>query len=201
MKRLHTVRRSAWLAMALLLICGAAVLRPTLASGAATYQEQPFVTHVIRYSSSEASQVALVWGVNDWHMLPEAQRPQGTTIIKTTSDVMQTPMNRVNGMFEVALQAPAGTIVNYIFHITRTRSGVTVDVWDLNGVPERDFFTVAAANGVTNVLPTISLGQALSSSTADVLSQWMAALVFLGMTLLIGLMALRFYARNPYLDF
>lgn len=187
--------------MTLLLICGAAALSPQHVSGATAYQEQPFVTHVLRYNSAEASEVALIWGVNYWQVLPEVQRPLGTTIIKTTSEVMQTPMHRVNGLFEVTLQAPAGTTINYIFHITRTRSGITADAWDLNGVPERDFNTVIVANGVTDVLATVSLGQDLFASPADTISQWVAALILLCVTLLIGIMALRFHTRNPYLEF
>src|SRR5690242_14837929 len=104
---------SRWLAcLMLLLACGAAGLGPQQANGAAASQEQPFVSHVLRYSSTEASEVALIWGVNNWQLLPEAQRPQGTTIIKTRSEVMQTPMRSVNGVFETTIQAPAGTTIN-----------------------------------------------------------------------------------------
>jgi hypothetical protein len=68
-------------------------------------------------------------------------------------------------------------------------------------MPERDFYTVVVSNGVTNVQPTISLGQELLASGSDSISQWIAALTLLGMTLLIGYMILRLYARNPYIDF
>jgi hypothetical protein len=200
-KLLHTLRGSVWLVMTLLLVCGAVALHPPHVRAATAYQDQPLVSHVLRYNLSEASEVAMIWGVNGWHMLPEAQRPLGTIIIKTTSEVMQTPMKRVNGLFEVTLQAPAGATINYIFHITRTRSGISADVWDLNGVPERDFHTVVVANGVTDVTPTISLGQELLVNTADVSSQWVAALILLGMTLLIGIVTLRFHARDPFLDY
>jgi hypothetical protein len=159
------------------------------------------VTHVLRYNLSEAGEVALIWGVNGWHMLPEAQRPAGTTIVKTTSDVMQTPMKRTNGSFEVTLQVPAGSTIDYLFHITQARSGVKADAWDLNGVPERDFNTVIVANGVTDVPPTISLGQELFASTADTFSQWIAALILLCMTLLLAIIALRLYMRDLYMDF
>ena len=199
MRRLSISRWLVWLLP--LLVCGSAGLYPPQASGAAASQEQPFVSHVLRYSSSEASEVGLVWGVNNWQLLPESQRPQGTTIIKTTSEVMQTPMRLVSGVFEVTIQAPAGTTINYIFHITRTRSGVSAEAWDLNGMPERDFYTVVVSNGVTNVQPTISLGQELLASGSDAISQWIAALTLLGMTLLIGYVILRLYARNPYVDF
>jgi len=196
MRHLSISRWLVWLL--LLLACGAAGLYPPQAAAS---QEQPFVSHVLRYSSSEANEVALVWGVNNWQLLPESQRPQGTTIIKTTSEVMQTPMRLVSGVFEVTIQAPAGTTINYIFHITRTRSGVSAEAWDLNGMPERDFYTVVVSNGVTNVQPTISLGQELLASGSDAISQWIAALTLLGMTLLIGYVILRLYARNPYVDF
>jgi hypothetical protein len=178
-----------------------ALLCSPTASAVAAYQEQPLVNHVLRYSSWEASEVALVWGVNNWKLLPAAQRPQGTTIIKTISDVMRTPMRRVNGAFEVRVQAPAGATINYIFQITRTRSGVGAEAWDLNGVPERDFYTIAVANGVTDVQPTIWLGQELLASGADATSQWIGALVLLGLTVLIGWVSLRLYARNPYVDY
>lgn len=173
--------------------------RPAI--GAPAYQAQPMVSHVLRYRSSEASEVSLVWGVNGWHMLPEMQRPAKTTIVKTISEVMQTPMTRVNDMFEVTVQAPQGSIIDYVFHITRSRSGVNAEAWDLNGVPERDFHVAAEMNGVTEVASTISLGQQLLLSTADASLQWVSTLVLAGATLLIGFAALNFYMRNPYLDF
>jgi hypothetical protein len=196
--------RSHWpirLAIMSLLVCGAAVLYSARASAAATNQEQPVVSHVLRYRSPEASEVALVWGVNNWQLLPEAQRPQGTTIIKTAAEVMQTPMRPMNGVFEVTVQAPAGATINYIFHITRTRSGVSAEAWDLNVVSGREFYTIAVANGVTDVQPTISLGQELFASGADATSQWIAAMVTLGLTLLTGWIIIRLYARNPYIDY
>jgi hypothetical protein len=196
-----SIPRVAWLAVMLLLACTAAALYPPLVRDAAAYQEQPLVSHVLRYSSPEASEVAMIWGVNNWHLLPESQRPQGTTLTKTISDVMRTPMRRVNGAFELTLQLPAGTTINYIFQITRTRSGVSAEAWDLNGVPERDFATVVVANGVTDILPTISLGQELFARGADATSQWVAALVLLGLTLLIGFLGLELFTRHPYLDF
>src|SRR5688572_21639148 len=113
MGHVHKLGGSVWLVMTLLLVCGAAALRPPHAHGATAYQEQPLVTHVLRYNSSEASEVALIWGVDGWHMLPEAQRPLATTIIKTANEVMRTPMKRVNGLFEVTLQVPAGATINY----------------------------------------------------------------------------------------
>lgn len=200
MKQLQISRGSAWLVITFLLVCGTAAFHPPHVSGATAYQEQPVVTHVLRYNSSEASEVALIWGVNGWQMLPEAQRPAGTTIVKTVNEVMQTPMNRTNGSFEATLQVPTGSTIEYIFHITRARSRVKAEAWDQNGL-ERNFYTVIVANGVTDVTPTISLGQELFASTADTSSQWIAALVTLGMTLLIGLVGLRFHTRNPYIDF
>jgi hypothetical protein len=201
MRYLHKLRGRSWLLMVVLLICGATAFSTPRVNGAAAYQEQPLVTHVLRYNSSEAGEVALIWGVNGWHMLPEAQRPTGTTIVKTATEVMQTPMKRTNGSFEVTLQLPAGSAINYLFHITQTRSGVKAEAWDLNGLPERDFYTVVVANGVTDVTPTISLGQELFVSAADVTSQWIAGLVLLCMTLLFAIIGLRFYARDPFLDF
>jgi hypothetical protein len=201
MRRFSTSRWPAWLVAVSLLVCGVALLRSPIASAAAVYQEQPLVNHVLRYRSPEAREVALVWGVNNWQLLPESQRPHGTTIIKTAAEVMQTPMRPVNGAFEVTVQAPAGATINYIFHITRTRSGVSAEAWDLNGVPERDFYTIALANGVTDVQPTISLGQELFASGADATAQWIASLVLLVLTLLIGFLGLQFYTRNPYIDY
>jgi hypothetical protein len=110
-------------------------------------------------------------------------------------------MDHVNGRFEVTVQAPAGSTISYIFHITRTRSGANADTWDLNGKPERDFLTVAEMNGVTEVQPTISLGEELFVSADDVWSQWVPSLVLIGATLLIGYAALRFRVGNPYLDY
>jgi hypothetical protein len=201
MKYMQLSRRSTWLVITLLLICGAALLYPSQVSGTTTDQDQSLITHVLRYHSSEAGEVALIWGVNGWQMLPAAQRPADTTIVKSTNDVMQTPMQRTNDAFEVTLQVPAGSTIDYLFHITRARSGVKAEAWDFNRLPEQDFHTLIVANGVTDVPPTISLGQELFGGPADAMSQWVAALILLGMTLLIGCLGLRLYMRNPYVDF
>ena len=201
MKHVDISRGRVWLVMMLLLVCGAAALRPPHVSGATVSQEQPFVTQVLRYDAPEAGEVALIWGVDDWQILPEAQRPAGTTIVKTTNDVMRTPMERVNGLFEVTLQAPAGTTINYVFHITRTRSGINAEAWDLNGKPERDFQTVVEMDGVTEVQSTIALGEELLASADDIRVQWISALVLAGITVLIIFAALRSRVGNPYLDY
>ena len=159
------------------LLC-ACFLAPTLtfARPAVVASEQALVTQVIRYDLPAAGEVFLVWGVNDWALVPEATRPPDTVV---KDDVMHTPMARVDDTFVVTLKVPAGAMVDYAFQITKTRNGTPIDVWDANGASEANYHTPSSPDGVAEVQASVALPESTISVVFDLRKHWAALLIFL----------------------
>jgi lipopolysaccharide transport system permease protein len=68
---------------------------------------------------------------------------------------MFSPMVRRRNSHRIALQAPSGATVDFLFLITKNRQGENVVLWDLNGTPEKDFHTRVVPGGITEIDPTI----------------------------------------------
>src|SRR5262245_18498902 len=101
-------------------------------------QSQPLVTQEIRYRMPDASEVFLIWGIDGWSVVPETQRPAGTFV---KNSVMYTAMARTDDVFVARVQVPPRARIDYVFQITKTRSGAVIDVWDNNGEPKQDYHT------------------------------------------------------------
>ena len=111
--------------------CLCYLLSPQAAAtqGAAPVRERPPTTLEILYQAPSAEGVSLIWGVGDWALVPEEQRPKGTTV---QGNVMYTPMERRGNVFATALRMPTGTIITYGFLATFPAAGAGVGrkVWD-----------------------------------------------------------------------
>jgi len=156
--------------------------------------DAPLVTQEIRYHMAEAGEVFLVWGVDGWQALPEANRPAGTMI---KNKVMRTPMNHEDDLFVARVQVPSGSKLEYGFAITKKRNGASIDeMWDGGDNYE---LTVREA-GVADAYSTLELPGAWLDIWLDMLWQWrwplLAGIVLLGVVL-----ALRRQLRNPFLDY
>jgi hypothetical protein len=114
----------------------------------------PFATQEIRYHMLEASEVFLIWWVNDGNIVSEGLQPPGTV---RKDGTMYTPMTREDDTFVVRLQVPMGTIMRYVFQITKARDGTPLEVWDTGGSIQRYFQTVVLPKGVDTVWGTIQL--------------------------------------------
>ena len=131
------------------LLCYFCLQPAVLASSAANSSPQTLVTQEIRYSVPEAGEVFLVWGVNGWATVPETQRPPGTVF---KNKIMYTPMERQSNQFSAKVRVPAGATIDYVFHITKTRSGSRSDIWDNNSSANtKDYHTVAVPGGVAQI--------------------------------------------------
>jgi hypothetical protein len=104
------------------------------------------VSYEIRYNNAAASEVILVWGVNGWIVLPEADRPVGTVV---EDSIMKTPMIRDAETFVARVNVPAGTTIDYGFLITKDGLGAPVELWESNG--GQDYHETLAQDGVTEV--------------------------------------------------
>lgn len=112
---------------------------------------RPLITQEIRYHWAEAGEVFLVWGMNEsWDILPEADRPPGTVIIKKA---MYTPMHPSNGYFSTQIKVPPDTTLKYLFRIPRTAKGDHVELWDSNY--KTIYQTVVKSEGVIDVQGTL----------------------------------------------
>jgi hypothetical protein len=187
---------SRWLLVALLGYF-ALFYPPSPAYGAAHLQEEPFVAQKIRYHLPEASEVFIVWGIREWDLVPEAQRPPGTVV---KNQFMHTPMSRAGDSFIVTLQVPLSATVNYFFLITKTQSGKSVTIWDTNGISKPNYHTIAAPDTIAEVYPVVTFDPEASGGILDILWQWgwlaLPAILLIG-----GIIWLHRRFRNPYLDF
>jgi len=120
------------------------------------------VTQEIRYEAPKAGEVVLVWGISDWAVMPEQQRPEGTEI---RNGVMHTPMARDADSFVVRIQIFSGTTIDYGFLITSTGDGEPVRVWD----GQKDYHAIVSREGSTiEVDSDLMLADAqLSASTVS----------------------------------
>jgi hypothetical protein len=84
---------------------------------------------VVRYRSSEAAEVFLVWGIDGWHSVAPELRPGGSRI---RVGRMETPMTRRGDRFEAVLAVPRGVKWECGFLITGRRgiSDLMGSVWD-----------------------------------------------------------------------
>jgi hypothetical protein len=86
-----------------------------LANDEISFQGERLVALEIRYHAPDATNVVLVWGINDWASLPEGARPPGTTLHE---GLMHTPMELQDDTFVLGIQVPAYTTVDYGFLVT-----------------------------------------------------------------------------------
>jgi len=83
-----------------------------------------------RYRAPEAGEVFLVWGIEDWQVVPETNRPKGTVV---KNGVMHTPMTHDGDKYLARIKADAGVAVHYGFLVTKTYDGMDLEIrpaWD-----------------------------------------------------------------------
>lgn len=103
----------------------------------------------IRYTSHEASEVYLVWGVNGWNTQHKNPLPAGTYI---KDGLLYTPMKFQDERFSLHLKVKPGTTIDYVFWITKGLRNRNTDVWDNNSAAKKkDYHTLALKNEVVLV--------------------------------------------------
>src|SRR4051812_33739111 len=92
----------------------------------------------IIYSSDEASEVFMVWGINNWQMPPVEFFPSNSFI---KDNLVYTPLNNHGDRSTIKLSLPAGTTLDYVFWITKGVQQTGTDIWDTNQ-PAKDYHSV-----------------------------------------------------------
>jgi hypothetical protein len=152
--------------------------------------DAPMVNQKIRYHLDGAGEVFLVWGIDGWQALPEAQRPAGTVI---TKKLMSTPMSLEDDVFLATVQVPKGSTLDYGFTITKKRNGSAIDaIWDGSD----KYRLIAKEPAAGDIYSTIIL----PVTWLDMLVQW-GWIVLLCAVVISLLFLLRHKLKNPYLDF
>ncbi|MEG4454703.1 glycosyltransferase family 39 protein [Microcoleus sp. N9_A1] len=149
-----------------------------LANSAANSSPQTLVTQEINYSLPAAGEVFLVWGVNDLATLPQAQGPTGTAV---KDKIIYTPMKRQSNHFAAKVRVTAGATIDYVFQITKTRSGSSCEIWDKNSSANtKDYHTVAVQGGVAQIEAKTAIVNLLQAyDTTSSVFWWRASAIVL----------------------
>jgi hypothetical protein len=115
-------------------------------SPAETLGNQALLEQEIHYQAAAAGEVFLVWGVNGWNPLPDALRPPGTLL---KNNAMHTPMERSGEIFVIRVTAPANSVIDFGFLITRDAQGKAVSIWDGNA--DQDYHIMLNFNSLVVV--------------------------------------------------
>lgn len=193
------MKRVLFLGLILLCLCAPSIAAQAEASKNALAGS--LVEREIRYHNAEAGKVSFVWGINEWQMPDQTLWPEGTTVLGGERKLLETPMSRSGETFVASVRVPAGTKMNYLFHIVQARSGATLDAWDKGEYSRQPFNIVADQTGSTLVASALGLAEISYTAPEDTQLQVIAALVLSGLVLLLAVIALRVRKKNPYLDF
>ena len=68
----------------------------------------------IRYHVPQATQVTMIWGVNDWNITEN--KPTGTII---SDNVMHSPMAKEGEYYILKIVVPDGSPIDYLFQFNR----------------------------------------------------------------------------------
>jgi hypothetical protein len=116
----------------------------------------------------QAEEVFLVWGVNDWNILPEELHPAGTV---TKDGLLYTPMIHKDDVFAVELNVPAGTKIDYVFQTTKIYNEFAIEVWDVNGDSKEDYHTIATESAVVEITATPTLTKRVETLDGPLITQ------------------------------
>jgi hypothetical protein len=106
---------------------------------ALTLPDTQRVVQQICYFSKDAKEVYLVWGINNWNLIAEELRPEGTFI---KENVLFTPMKSSKGIFSANLSVQPKTQIDYKFWITKGPLNKEVNIWDTNSSYQKDYHTI-----------------------------------------------------------
>jgi hypothetical protein len=101
------------------------------------------VVQQICYFSKEAKEVYLVWGINNWNIINEELRPEGSFI---KENFLYTPMKLNKKVFSVNLKLHPKTQVDYKFLITKGPLNKEVEIWDNNSSYQKHYHAITLSD-------------------------------------------------------
>ncbi|MDF2437809.1 MAG: Lipoteichoic acid synthase 2 [Bacteroidota bacterium] len=111
-------------------------------------ETSPVVQQDILYVCKDASEVYLVWGINNWALPEESLRPEGSFV---KDKLLFTPMKQKGNGFVASLKVLPNTMVDYVFWISGGPAKKPVDLWDLNVAPQKDYHTWSVSSNMVMV--------------------------------------------------
>ncbi len=124
----------------------------------------------IDYQAAEAGEVWLVWGISNWQTPAPELWPDGSY---QKEKLVYSPMRLVGDAFEVSLSLPKGTLVDYVFWISKSPFNKPFDRWDVNRAPLKDYHLVVTGEQHVHIRPTISIHPSASLSILDIALPWL----------------------------
>jgi lipoteichoic acid synthase len=110
------------------------------------------VSQEIHYLNREAGEVFIVWGINGWNT-PELNAHPPESYVK--GGLVYSPMISDGKAFKTTINVAEGTMIDYVFWITKGPRNTATDVWDNNADSHRDFHTTAADNDIAIVTSSV----------------------------------------------
>src|SRR5438046_1951946 len=92
-------------------------------------QTKEIVPQQIIYKTNQASEMYLVWAMNNWKVPEKKFQPAGTYV---KDGMAYTKMEGVKDSFFVNLQLPPGIYIDFMFWATKDSLGQEADGWDNN---------------------------------------------------------------------
>lgn len=130
------------------------------------------ITQEIRYSAADASEVYIVWGINNWQLPENKNIPKGSYI---KDNLIYTSMVKDEEKFSVNIEAPPGAVIDYVFWIRKGLYDKQADVWDTNAPNQKDYHTYVTDNTIALVESKIKVRPKEPLSILDFAYMFLAA--------------------------
>lgn len=117
------------------ILFAALLASPALADTAQVHM--PLTKQTISYRTTKANEMFLVWAMDNWKLPQKQFQPVGTI---EKDGMAHTPMQRSGNDFEVGLNLPAGTYIDFMFRATKDSNDAATDSWDVNWNSKYNFY-------------------------------------------------------------
>jgi lipoteichoic acid synthase len=140
------------------------------------------VKQKIQYHAPNAGEVYIVWGINGWYE-PESEMLPADTYIK--DGLAYTRMQRNHDVFSCDLLLRQNLLLDYVFLISEDEDGKSVELWDNNTPPFKDYHALLYNHCTTrieadeNVLPKTAKNILIASETIFLFAGGIFVLAFL----------------------
>ena len=153
------------LALALLLTaCGASAAQTPAAGEIRTVE--------VEYRISDARDIYLIWGMNDWQLVDEAHWPADTRV---KENALHTKLKKAGNVYSVTLQLPADSSLRYGFMIRKSepRSQDDEYVWDGDHTSSENRISRSTSLWRLKNAPLLSFLVFLAVGTGGLLALWL----------------------------